>query len=94
MNALDRMRAWFKREGSEVRDAWEGARERADAELSRKEAQLNETPEEAMERIQGEISQSDDSFDELRGRISSSGGGGGQPEPARAEPLIEPEKKD
>lgn len=94
MSTLDRIRAWFKREGAEVRDAWDGARDRADAELSKKEAQLNETPEEAMERIQGEIRQSEESFDELRGRIASSGGGSRRPEPAHPEPPIGPEKKD
>ena len=68
MGFLEQVRAWFRSEAGEAKDAMSDLEARLDADLTEKERRLHETPEEAMERLQSEIAD-DSSLDAIRDKV-------------------------
>jgi hypothetical protein len=73
MRLHDQLRRWLRRESADVREAWDDARRRGEADLDRRERQLHETPEEGVARIQEDIRAHDESFEELRRKLAGPG---------------------
>jgi methyl-accepting chemotaxis protein len=70
MGLWNSVKAWVKREASDLKEATDDLEQQLDADLSRREEQLDETPQESVERLQAEIEQGDSAYAELGDKIS------------------------
>ncbi len=73
MSLWERITSWFRTETAEARDWSAEVQQDLSADLDRKEAELRATPSERIEQLQEQISGNSDAFDELKGRIETSG---------------------
>lgn len=69
MGFLDSLRAWFRTEAEEAKDAARQAKGRLEADLDRREAELRATPEERLEQLQRDIADGDTTFEDLQAKI-------------------------
>ena len=71
MTFWESVKAFLRREASDVKDGFEDLKDRFDAELTKREAELEATPSERLEMIRDDIEQSDTVFDRIEDKIDS-----------------------
>ncbi len=75
MTFWESVKAFLRREASDVRDGIEGLKDRLDAELTRREAELEATPSERLDMIRDDIEEGDSVFDRIEAEIDARLGG-------------------
>ena len=71
MTFWESVKAFLRREASDVRDGFEGLKDRFDAELTRRETELEATPSERLDMIRDDIEQGDSVFDRIEDEIDA-----------------------
>ena len=75
VSTWDRVRAWLRREASDVSDALDEAVDRGNADLDRREHELHATPEEKLRLEAERAAAADAEYEALRRRIEGSSDG-------------------
>lgn len=76
MALWDSVRAFFKREATDVREGFGNLRDKLDAELTRRETELEATPSERLDMIREDIESDGSVFDEIEDKIDARLSGG------------------
>ena len=71
MTFWESVKAFLRREASDVRDGFEDLKDRFDAELTKRETELEATPSERLDMIRDDIEQGDSVFDRIEDKIDA-----------------------
>ena len=75
MTVWESLKAFVRRESSDVREGFEDLKDRFDAELTKREAELEATPSERLDMIRDDIERDDSVFDRIEDKIDARLGG-------------------